>query len=173
MRNADKHSPQSINVRPQNPQPLSLRSDPPQQNAQHWYQVRKRAVARLRVIAGGQYTLIDRGYRGHHARHWMRHEECCCVFLASLQEAYLLDAKLCPFCFPSEVVDMQRYGSVAAVQELVNLMTSGRVTFCSDNILGDPAAQYRWVCETHKCELSSSFVRFIANPDALCKWCEF
>jgi len=148
----------------------NLRLEP---NIRGWFQLRKRAAQRLKNISGGTIELAEGGYRGHHVRHWMRHLTCGCLFLASVQEVFDTDADLvCPFCNVSTVDDMTRFGSAAAVRELVHWMASG-VDFPETNNLGRASDDYDFVCTIHDIRLTSSFTDFVANPDDLCPVCRF
>jgi len=138
-----------------------------------WYQLRKRGAQRLRNLSGGQIEIAESGYRGHSEEHWLRHLGCGCLFKASLHDVSHLDADtVCPFCFPEKVESLHRYGSVAALRELVSIMSSGNIDFLATNVLGRPSDDYEFICNIRRCRFTASFNKFAANPEHLCPFCQ-
>lgn len=139
-------------------------------NLPGWYQLRKRAQQRLRNLSDGNIIIIENGYRGDHMRHWMQDLQCEHVFKSSLKEVVIVGAKcICPFCHGAS--DMQRYGSVQAVQEHVNNITLGQAEFLADNILSSAKTQYRFFCCMHRFEFEAPFDRFLAQNGTACPIC--
>jgi hypothetical protein len=137
-----------------------------------WYQKRKRAAQRVRAISGDTVVLAEPGYRGHHAKHWWRHDDCGCLFVDSLIGlAKRAPSEICPYCSIESLDDLSRLGSVGAVRELVWALSSGNVDFDDGNRLGSAGDDYRFVCQTHNFIFSSSFSNFVADPHFACPIC--
>lgn len=145
----------------------------PKPSIRGWFQLRKRAIQRLRTISEGTIELAEGGYRGHSARHWMRHLDCGCLFRASVQELFHVGSEsICPFCNVATVDDMTRFGSAAAVRELVYWMTTG-IDFLETNRLGRASDNYEFICTVHDIRLTATFTDFVSAPDSLCPVCRF
>lgn len=138
-----------------------------------WFQLRKRAARRLKILSGDTVVLAEDGYRGHHARHWMRHA-CGCLFHASLSElAGCNPDEICPCCGVSSLKHLSRFGRVDSVRELVWIMTSGNLDFAQTNPLGPVSADYEFVCQIHNFSFPASFAQFVSDPDGLCPICSY
>ncbi len=143
-------------------------------NTNNWYQERKRASQRVSSLSNGKIALIENGYRGHHRRHWFKDLRCEHVFRASLRELAYENAKnACPFCSP--IHDLRRYGSVAAVQELVLLRSENLISFSPDNSLGSRNDLYTFCCDLDGILLETDFASFVDCDDysKFCPVCAF
>lgn len=153
-------------------QPLR-RADLPETSArvQGWFQRRKDAEKRLLEISNDTILLAESTYRGPESRHWLRHTDCGCLFIASEQEVAQLGPDVCPLCGVTDVKDLSRFGSIESVRELVWMMTSGRLEFCDDNVLGFADDVYKFMCHVHDCSVLGNFSSFASDPDNLCPHC--
>lgn len=137
-----------------------------------WFQDRKRANQRLRLMSRGALVIIENGYRGNAQRHWIRDVGCGHVFRASIKEIYLVGAKhACPFCNIPD--DLGRFGSLAAIQEFVFLTSGGNAEFMPDNYLGGPDDDYGIACNIHGCINNVTWTDFIKTADTShsCTYC--
>ncbi len=142
-------------------------------NTQGWYQFRKRAQNLLNELSGETLVIHENGYRGNDERHWMLNQKQNCqhVFKASVRDAITIGAdRICPFCNGSR--EMERYGSISAIQEHVRCMTLDSVEFLSDNILTTSNEDYRFYCAIHKTLFESSFDTFLKRNGESCPICE-
>lgn len=141
-------------------------------NLQGWYQFRKRANQRIRNLSAGNLVIMEGGYRGDHERHWLRDQRCEHLFKASLKEVVVIGANhTCPFCHGAS--DMERYGSVEAVQEHVHCITLGVVEFSEDNVLATSTDRYKFICTVHEIIIENSFDQFIEHKGEICSICDF
>ena len=141
-------------------------------NLKGWFQLRKRASQRLRNLSYGNLVIVENGYRGDCEQHWLQDLRCEHVFRASIKQAVAVSPdRLCPFCHGA--TDMERYGSIEAVQEHVNRITNGLIRFCTDNHFATSGDKYKFICTIHKTILETSFDNFLKNDGAICKICNF
>jgi hypothetical protein len=142
-------------------------------NVNNWYQHRKRASLRIGQITSNQVVLVESGYRGHHRAHLVQ-ASCHHVFLISLHDlAFENFREACPFCFP--VHDLNRYGSVAAVQEYVAERSNHKISFADTNILSARDSLYSFGCELHGFLFDASFEAFVdcVDDSQFCPVCAF
>ena len=159
-------------IRPKALLPGKTHAHPTQSRITGWYHKRKRASQRMRAISGDTVFLAEPGYRGHHARHLWRHDDCGCLFVDSLIGlAAKAKDDLCPYCNIGALDDLTRLGSVEAVRELVWAMSTGNVDFEGGNHLGPAGDEYQFVCQIHNFVFSSSFTNFVADPYFACPIC--
>ena len=102
----------------------------------------------------------------------MQHE-CGHNFRASLKEIFATGAESCPYCFTLNAKDLQQFGSVDAVQELVSILVEDRVIFLPQNELGSIDDCYCFHCNIHQQPFHETFRRFAADPDKACPDCFF
>lgn len=139
-------------------------------NTQNWYQLKKRAQQRLNFICRGT-RIISGMYHGHHIRHNIQ-GPCEHTYRASLREIARLGEKSCPFCFYP--LDMDHYGSVAAIQQHVHCLSLGNIEFLENNELGGVGDMYNMVCQLHPGHISQTpFSKFLSNPTGGCGLCMF
>jgi hypothetical protein len=136
-----------------------------------WYQQRKRAQQRLRNMSNGSLVIHENGYRGDHVRHWLQNQNCEHVFKASLKEVVIFGAtRICPFCNGSK--DMERYGSVEAIQEHVYRLSMETVEFLPDNVLSSSGEDYKFRCVFHTI-FETTFDDFLEKNGDPCPICDF
>ncbi len=140
-------------------------------NIQGWYAYRKKANIRLRNLSKSQVVIHEGGYRGDHMRHWLQDLRCEHLFRASLKEVVIVGAdKICPFCHGTK--DMDRYGTIGAVQEHVYGLSNGNIGFLPDNILSSSSEHYWFNCSIHKIRFECSFDRFLDQEADVCPFCD-
>jgi len=141
-------------------------------NLEGWYAFRKKANQRLRNLSSGNLIIIENGYRGDNERHWLRDQRCEHIFKASLKEVVVVGANyICPFCYGTR--DMQRYGSIDAVQENVHCISLGQIEFSADNVLTASTDRYKFICTNHRIILETSFDQFLEHKGEICSICDF
>lgn len=125
-----------------------------------WFQLRKRTDQRIQKMSAGVLSIIERGYRGHSRQHWMRDERCQHVFRISLNELSRIDVDAaCPYCNPCS--DLERFGSIEAIQAHVRELTYGNIHFNSENNIGFADDQYGFYCAIHDLSFNLTFEDFI------------
>jgi hypothetical protein len=135
-----------------------------------WYQARKRATQRLRSVSAGMIILHEVGYRGDGSRHWMQDLRCGHVFLASVREVVLGGAdQACPFCHLPK--DLNRLGSVEAIQELSLQLSHGNVLFAPENNLRGADDYYDFLCDHVGIRCLQTFNEFVQNSAHGCPQC--
>jgi hypothetical protein len=141
-------------------------------NLQGWFAFRKRANQRIRNLSAGNLVIVENGYRGDHERHWLRDLRCEHVFKAGLKEVVVIGANnICPFCHGT--TDMERYGSVEAIQEHVHCISLGQIEFSANNSLTSSSATYTFYCTNHRIVLEASFDEFLEQCGDICSICDF
>ena len=124
------------------------------------FQLLKQANRQLRKMSVGVLSIVDAVYRGHHRRHWMKDDRCEHVFRISLSDLSGVRADhACPYCNPCS--DLERFGSIAAIQEHVRELTYGNIHFNAENNIGFDDDQYGFYCAIHDLSFSLTFEDFI------------
>ena len=144
----------------------------PSGNILGWYQKRKRADRRIRVISTGKIELFENVYRGDQRRHYFRDLRCGHVFHVSLRELAHGNAdQACPYCHP--IHDVRRYGSVAALQEYIYQLSHGNILFCAENKLRSADDHYDFNCSLKGIRCKQTFSGFMQNIEYGCPTCHY
>lgn len=139
-------------------------------NTQSWYQLKKRAQQRINTLCRGA-RIVSNMYHGHHIRHHVQ-GPCEHIYKASLREIAQLGEKSCPFCFYP--LDMDHYGSKAAIQQHVHCLSFGNIEFLENNELDGVGDMYNMVCQLHPGHIfQTPFSEFLSDPTSGCGICLF
>ena len=113
-------------------------------------------------MSKGNLSLIENVFRDRHKLHWMRDDRCGHIFKLSIHElSFIGFDSACPFCAPTPPQDLQRFGSIEALQEHVSNISYGNIQFNPMNKLGLADDQYEFSCLIHDINVNLTFEDFI------------